>query len=63
MDGVPGIAQCGIPVGHNFTCKLTLNRSGTFWWHSHYRTQRANGLFGAMIIEDVEEKKYCGFVL
>jgi FtsP/CotA-like multicopper oxidase with cupredoxin domain len=58
MDGVEGVTQCGIPVGQNFTYKLNLDRSGTFWWHSHSKTHRAEGLYGALIVEDPRHDKY-----
>ncbi|KAK7204664.1 hypothetical protein BZA70DRAFT_299456 [Myxozyma melibiosi] len=58
MDGVPGVTQCGIPPGHSFTYKFTVNQSGTFWWHSHSATQRIDGMAGAMIVNDPQNDHY-----
>ncbi|KAK7464497.1 ferroxidase fet3 [Stygiomarasmius scandens] len=52
QDGAIGITQCPIPPGQNYTYRFDISKdqSGTFWYHSHFQTQRADGLFGAFII-------------
>ncbi|KAG0213894.1 hypothetical protein BGX28_003318 [Mortierella sp. GBA30] len=55
-DGVPGMNQCPIPPGANFTYAFgTDNIVGTHWWHAHFENQYIDGLIGAMIIRDPPE--------
>ncbi|CAG8720292.1 6370_t:CDS:2, partial [Acaulospora colombiana] len=51
-DGVPGVTQCPIPNGADFSYVFTLQQSGTYWYHSHLLAQLADGLRGPMIIHD-----------
>ncbi|KAK9366252.1 multicopper oxidase-domain-containing protein [Lipomyces kononenkoae] len=60
MDGVPGVTQCGIPSGQDFSYVIDLKQSGTFWWHSHSRLQRIDGMFGGLIVYDPEEAYVLG---
>ncbi|KAK3670245.1 hypothetical protein LTR78_009900 [Recurvomyces mirabilis] len=52
MDGVDGVTQQPIEPGDAFTYQLDIpqDQSGTFWYHSHAETQRADGLYGAFVI-------------
>ncbi|KAF7595299.1 hypothetical protein BBP40_006548 [Aspergillus hancockii] len=52
MDGVPGVTQCVITPGTNFLYNLTIPRdqSGTFWYHGHDGTSRADGLYGGFVV-------------
>ncbi|KAH8883129.1 hypothetical protein GQ53DRAFT_883129 [Thozetella sp. PMI_491] len=54
MDGVVGVTQRPIQAGEDFTYSFAIgsDQSGTFWWHSHYDVQRADGLFGGFIIHE-----------
>ena len=37
--------------------------SGTFWYHSHVGTQRTDGLFGVLIIQERNmEEIHCNFL-
>ncbi|KAI1313888.1 hypothetical protein EDD11_002423 [Mortierella claussenii] len=55
-DGVPGMNQCPIPAGTNFTYAFgTDNVVGTHWWHAHFENQYIDGLVGAIIIRDPPE--------
>lgn len=51
MDGVAGVTQRAIPEStsqlYNFICDLP----GTFWYHSHFKSQYIDGLKGALIVE------------
>lgn len=58
MDGAPGLTQCGIPAGRNFTYRFVADEAGTFWWHSHSHTQRLDGVFGALIVRDDHDAFY-----
>jgi len=52
MDGVVGLTQCGISPGKamEYDLKIPDDQHGSFWWHSHSEVQRADGLFGALIV-------------
>lgn len=52
MDGVVGLTQCGISPSQEMEYHLRIpeDQSGSFWWHSHSETQRADGLFGSLIV-------------
>lgn len=52
MDGVVGLTQSGIPPSEVLIYHLVIpdDQSGTFWWHSHSESQRADGLFGSLIV-------------
>lgn len=51
-DGAAGLTQCNIGHGRRFTyhIKIPEHQSGTFWYHSHIDTQRADGLYGPLIV-------------
>ncbi|OAA53343.1 ferro-O2-oxidoreductase [Cordyceps fumosorosea ARSEF 2679] len=52
MDGVVGVTQCAIAHNNNFTYRFTLDDSqhGTYWYHAHSHVQRADGLYGGIVI-------------
>ncbi|KAH8809441.1 laccase [Xylogone sp. PMI_703] len=52
MDGVVGLSQCAIGPFESFTYRFRVDDSqfGTFWYHSHSGLQRADGLFGGLVI-------------
>ena len=59
-DGVPEYTQCLIPntLGNNtIVYKFTPDRTGTYWYHGHFREQWNDGLFGALIVFDPTEAK------
>ncbi|KLU84377.1 diphenol oxidase [Magnaporthiopsis poae ATCC 64411] len=57
MDGVPGVTQCAIPPGQSFVYEFIVpNQRGTFWYHAHVSVQYTDGLYGAFIIHDPDEK-------
>jgi FtsP/CotA-like multicopper oxidase with cupredoxin domain len=53
MDGAVGYTQDPIPPGETFTYqfKVADDQHGTFWYHAHDGVQRAEGLFGALIVD------------
>lgn len=57
MDGAAGFTQCPIPAGKDFTYVFRLgdDEHGTFWWHSHFDTQRADGLSGGLVVHPPAE--------
>lgn len=54
MDGVEGLTQCGILPGNTFTYIFQADPAGTYWYHSHTSTQRDDGLFGALIVKELD---------
>lgn len=50
FDGIPAVQQCPIAPGSSFTYTFRAGLYGTGWYHSHYSSQYADGLFGPMII-------------
>ncbi|XP_016840817.1 laccase-4-like [Nasonia vitripennis] len=61
MDGVPYLTQCPIMPGEVFRYDFIADRPGSFIWHSHSGEQRADGLFGALIVRSPpEENPYAG---
>ena len=56
MDGALLISQCPINPGETFRYYFAANPTGSFWYHSHKVTQRADGLYGALIIRESSER-------
>ncbi|PKC01889.1 hypothetical protein RhiirA5_298009 [Rhizophagus irregularis] len=55
-DGVPGQTQCPIPNDVSFIYNFTTgDQHGTFWYHSHFMAQYADGLRGALIVHDPDD--------
>nr|AAR01249.1 laccase 8 [Coprinopsis cinerea]DAA04513.1 TPA_exp: laccase 8 [Coprinopsis cinerea okayama7\ len=55
-DGVAGVNQCPIGPGDSFLYQFDVpNQAGTFWYHSHFRTQYCDGLRGPLVIYDPED--------
>ncbi|TVY39252.1 Laccase [Lachnellula subtilissima] len=52
MDGAVGITQNPIQPGCSITYEFGIEdtQAGTFWYHSHLGIQRADGLYGGLII-------------
>ncbi|CAK7217218.1 hypothetical protein SCUCBS95973_003071 [Sporothrix curviconia] len=52
MDGPVGVNQCAIPAnGGSFVYEVpTGDQAGTFWYHAHSELQRADGMFGGLVI-------------
>lgn len=52
-----GITQCGIPPGRSLIYNFTLQQYGTYWYHSHYKTQYLDGILGPLIIHSPAEQE------
>ncbi|KKZ63416.1 hypothetical protein EMCG_02303 [[Emmonsia] crescens] len=52
MDGTTGLTQCAINPGGSFLYDFTISdsQSGTYWYHAHSGLQRADGLYGGLVI-------------
>ncbi|OAA53334.1 ferro-O2-oxidoreductase [Cordyceps fumosorosea ARSEF 2679] len=57
MDGAVGITQCPIPSGRDFVYDFNIgpDEHGTFWWHSHHKVQRGDGLFGGLVVHPPQQ--------
>ena len=55
-DGVAGVTQDAVGVGHEFVYRFVVAQAGTFWYHSHQLSheQVAGGLLGALIVLPVQ---------
>ncbi|KAI1161367.1 L559a mutant of Melanocarpus Albomyces laccase [Nemania serpens] len=58
QDGVGGITECPIPPGGSKTYTFKLTQYGTTWYHSHFSSQYANGVFGAIQINGPSSANY-----
>lgn len=52
MDGAVGVTQAPIAPGETFIYNFTIGPSehGTFWYHAHDHVQRADGLYGGLVV-------------
>ena len=59
MDGAVGFTQDPILPSNSFTYNFTIgdDEHGTFWWHSHSDLQRADGLWGGLVVHSPKEYK------
>jgi FtsP/CotA-like multicopper oxidase with cupredoxin domain len=59
MDGAVGITQTPIAPGDTFTYEFMIDEDqhGAFWWHAHDGVQRADGLYGGLVVHQPAEKK------
>ncbi|CEP65069.1 uncharacterized protein LALA0_S21e00144g [Lachancea lanzarotensis] len=59
-DGAASINQCPIDANNgtfDYRIQLDENQSGTYWYHSHYGTQQADGVFGPLVIHSAHERQ------
>lgn len=58
MDGAVGVTQCPITPGGQFVYNITIpsDQSGTFWYHAHAGTSRADGLYGGLVVHAPSSK-------
>ena len=54
MDGVPYLSFPPIEPGGTFTYEFPLRQSGTYWYHAHTGMQQQSGVYGAIIIEPLQ---------
>lgn len=50
MDGVAHMQQCPIPPGSDFVYKFIADTPGTHYFHGHLGTDRAEGVYGSVIV-------------
>ncbi|CCH41015.1 Laccase-4 [Wickerhamomyces ciferrii] len=58
-DGATSINQCEIPSNKSFTYEFQIDKDqyGTYWYHSHFGTQYADGVLGPLVIHSKEDDK------
>ena len=61
-DGANNINQCEIPSNRSFTYEFKVDESqyGTYWYHSHFGTQYADGVLGPVVIHSPKENELVG---
>lgn len=59
-DGVPGLSQYSIKPGDSYMYRWTADEQGAYFYHSHYKGQIMDGLYGAIFITpaDGEEQPF-----
>lgn len=57
-DGVPSVSQCPIAPGSTYTYTFQADPWGSSWYHSHYSSQYAEGLWGPLIIHGPKSANY-----
>lgn len=55
-DGVPYLTTPPIMPGATFKYEFPIKQAGTYWYHSHTGLQEQSGVYGAIVIEDKEER-------
>ncbi|KAL2391109.1 ferro-O2-oxidoreductase [Blastomyces gilchristii SLH14081] len=62
MDGTVGVTQCAINPGDSFRYDFTISdsQSGTYWYHAHSGLQRADGLYGGLVVHRPSPKAIRG---
>jgi FtsP/CotA-like multicopper oxidase with cupredoxin domain len=55
MDGVPYLTQCPVPFGESFRYSFYATDEGTHFYHSHSGHQKADGVYGALVVRGIEE--------
>lgn len=49
-DGVPGVTQRPIEPEQTFVHRFHATQYGSYWYHSHFRGQIEDGLYGPVLI-------------
>ncbi|GKT49756.1 laccase abr2 [Colletotrichum spaethianum] len=49
-DGVPGLSQRPIQPGASFVYRWKATQAGSYWYHSHHRSQLNDGMYGPIVI-------------
>ncbi|KAK4162393.1 putative laccase precursor [Cladorrhinum sp. PSN259] len=58
QDGAPGVTECPIRPGGSRTYSFIATQYGTAWYHSHFSSQYANGVLGAIHISGPASANY-----
>lgn len=49
-DGTPGLSQYAVQPGDSYMYRWTADEQGAYFYHSHYKGQIMDGLYGAIFI-------------
>ncbi|XP_048752208.2 uncharacterized protein LOC125663848 isoform X2 [Ostrea edulis] len=58
MDGVAMLTQCPISQHSKFQYRFIAETPGTHFWHAHAGLQRADGVFGSLVIRQPKSRDY-----
>lgn len=56
MDGAPPLTGETVAPGGEFEYSFTLPHAGTYWYHSHSGLQADEGMLGALVVEDPQDR-------
>lgn len=54
-DGVPGLSQKAIAPGTSYLYEWTADATGVYFYHSHFRSQIMDGMYGAIVIDPADD--------
>src|SRR2546423_182031 len=54
MDGVPALTQPAVMPNSSFDYRFRCPDAGTFWYHAQSSVQLDDGLYGALIVEELD---------
>ncbi|RUS29517.1 Cupredoxin [Jimgerdemannia flammicorona] len=58
-DGAAMVTQCPIQPNKTLTYTFKVDKQhGTYWWHSHHKSQYIQGLRGPLIVKDPANEPY-----
>ncbi|MDP9288686.1 MAG: multicopper oxidase family protein [Thermoproteota archaeon] len=59
-DGVPGLTQDPVKHGQSYLYKLDFPNEGVYWYHSHFREDKQQGLgmYGIILVEPKTKNYY-----
>ncbi len=58
MDGVPAVSMCPVAPGNSYTYRFQATPYGSTWYHSHYSSQYADGIWGPLVIHGPDTDSY-----
>ncbi len=54
MDGVPALTQPAVMPNSSFDYRFRCPDAGTFWYHAQSSAQLDDGLYGALVVEELD---------
>jgi FtsP/CotA-like multicopper oxidase with cupredoxin domain len=57
-DGVSYLTTAPIKAGETHVYRFPLVQNGTYWYHSHTKTQEQSGMYGALIVHKRQPSRY-----
>jgi len=56
-DGVPGLNQYAVQPGDTYMYRWTADEQGGYFYHSHYKGQMMDGLYGAIFVSPSDDEE------